>query len=96
MSATARRIEKTNMKRQQKMNQSAETAVYVPAKLRMKLSGTLFSSLSMPRPSNTSELPIKVKIAIAQRMMRISVRFSKFSVEDNPTHLDREFLLRKM
>lgn len=60
-----------------------------PAKLRMKLRGTLFSSLSMPRPSNTSELPIKVKMAIAHRMMRIRVRFSKFSVEDNPIHFEK-------
>ena len=64
-----------------------------PAKLRMKLSGTLFSSLSMPRPSNTRELPIRVKKAMTQRIIRISVRFNKFSVEDNPARTTMKLLI---
>lgn len=50
----------------------------------MKLSGTLFSSLSMPRPSRTSELPISVKMAMAHKMTRIRLRFKRFSVDDRP------------
>ena len=63
-----------------------------PAKLRMKLSGTLFSSLSMPRPNKTRELPIRVKMAMAHKIIRISVRFSKFSVEDKPVSGFPEFV----
>lgn len=66
--------------------QSACLEYNKPAKLRIKLSGTLFSSLSIPRPSKTSELPIRVKMAMAHKIIRINVRFKRFSVEDNPDY----------
>lgn len=55
-----------------------------PARLRIKLSGTLFSSLSTPLPSRTSELPISVKMAITQSRIRIIVLFRRFSVDERP------------